>query len=142
MDAGYDHTWACLLQMGTQGHALLPSLGNARDALPHARQYRAPARIEGAELVKDTGDFNKDGYNESEGCHVLKGPGPLAFTYEPGAGAGFAPAFKVIGWQGLAPHKVRVGGKEVPAMAAVVEGNLLVQMLCTISDAKGKVEIA
>ncbi|MBL8794892.1 MAG: hypothetical protein JNM56_13365 [Planctomycetia bacterium] len=143
MDAGYDHTWACLMQMGTQGHTLVPPLRNAKDALPHAMQYRVPARIDGAELVKDdAGDLNQDGYNESEGCHVLKGPGPLAFTYERGAGAGFAPALKVIGWQGAAPRTAKVDGKDVPVIAAVVEGKLLVQLFGTIPGAKVKVEIA
>jgi len=142
MDDGYDNTWACLIQLGTQGHKLLPPLRAAKDALPFATQYRAPAKIEGAELVKDAaGDFNKDGYNESEGCHVLKGPGPLAFTYERGAGAGFAPAFKVIGWKGETPRTVKVDGKQVPVAAGIIEGNLIVQVLSTLPDGKAKVEI-
>ena len=142
MDPGYDHTWACMIQMGTQGHKLLPPLRDAKDAMPFAVQYRSPAKIEGAELVKDdAGDFNKDGFNESEGCHVFKGPGPLAFTYERGTGAGFAPAFKVIGWKGEAPRTVKVDGKEVALVAAAGEGNLIVQVLGTIPDAKSKLEI-
>ena len=142
MDPGYDHTWACLIQMGTQGHKLLPPLRTATDALPFAVQYRSPAKIKEAELVKDdAGDFNTDGFNESEGCHVLKGPGPLAFTYERGAGAGFAPAFKVIGWKGEAPRTAKVDGKDVPADAAVTEGNLVLQILGTVSGEKVRIEL-
>jgi len=142
MPPGYDHTWACLVQLGTQGHDLLPPLRTAKDALPFATQYRVPAKIDGAELVKDApGDFNKDGFNESEGCHVLKGPGPLAFTYERGAGAGFAPAFRIVGWNGPAAPSAKVDGKEVPSAAAVVDGNLIVQMLGTIAAPKAKIEI-
>jgi hypothetical protein len=112
----------------------------SQDALSYARQYRAPAQIEGAELVKDDpGDLNKDGYNESEGCHVLKGP--LAFSYERGAGAGHAAAFKIVNWKGAAPQKITVDGKDTPAAWAVVEGNLIVQLRGTLPGAKVKVEI-
>ena len=142
MEPGYDSTWACLIQMGTAGSPLLPELRTPQDALSYARQYRAPAQIEGAELVKDNpGDFNKDGYNESEGCQVLKGPGPLTFSYERGAGAGHAAAFKIVNWKGAAPQKITVDGKEIPAVWAVVEGNLIVQLLETLPGAKAKVEI-
>jgi hypothetical protein len=132
MDPGYDHTWACLIQMGTQGHALLPALRTAKEALPLAVQYRTPAKVAGADLVTDdAGDFNKDGFNESEGCFVLKGVSPLAFTMKR---AGFAPAFKVLGWNGPAPRLVKVDGKEVPAVADVVSGNLCVQILATLGN--------
>ncbi len=142
MDAGFDHTWACLIQMGTSGHDLLPPLRAAKEALPFAMQYRSPAKIEGAELVKDdAGDFNKDGFNESEACHVLKGPGPLAFTYERGAGAGFAPVFKVIGWKGEAPRAVKVDGREVPAVAAVIDGDLVWQIATILAGERARIEL-
>ena len=146
MDPGYDNTWACLIQMGTHGHKLVPPLRSAKDALPFAVQYRSPAKIEGAELVNDdAGDFNKDGFNESEGCHVLKGnaqPGAMTFTYKRGTGAGFAPALKVLGWKGEAPQTVKVDGQEVPAAAAVTGGYLLVQILGTISGNSVRIELA
>src|SRR5262245_30781978 len=146
MDPGYDHTWACLIQMGTQGHGLVPPLRSAQEALPFALQYRTPAQIEGARLVKDdAGDFNKDGFNESEGCHVLKAneqPGRLTFSYRRGAGAGYAPAFKVIGWKGAAPRTVKVDGKEVPAAIAVTDGNLVVQILGAFSTEQIRIELA
>lgn len=142
MDAGYEHTWACLIQMGTQGHQLVPPLKTAKDALPFALQYRSPAKIEGAEVVKDdAGDFNNDGYNESEACHMLKGPGPLAFTYKRGAGTGFAPVFKVIGWKGEAPRIVKVDGQEVPVAAAVIDGNLVCQAATTLAGATVRIEL-
>lgn len=142
MEPGYDSSWACLIQIGTSRSPLLPEMRTPRDALSYARQYRAPAQIEGAELLKDDpGDFNKDGYNESEGCHVLKGPGPLAFSYERGTGAGHAAAFKIVNWKSVAPQKITVDGKEIPAVSAVLEGHLLVQLLGTLPGAKAKVEI-
>jgi hypothetical protein len=145
MDPGYDHTWASLIQMGTKGHELVPPLRSAQDALPFAQQYRTPGKIEEAQLVKDdAGDFNKDGFNESECCHVLKAdePGRLTFRYRRGDGAGYAPAFKVIGWKGTAPRTVQVDGKEVPAASAVTGGNLVLQILGAFSNEQIRIELA
>lgn len=142
MAPGYDSTWACLIQAGSEGGKLLPQFKTPKDALPYAMQYRVPAKIAGAELVTDDpGDLNKDGFNESEGCHVLKGPGPLSFSYERGAGAGFAPAFKVRGWKGEAPQRATVDGKETPAASGIVEGNLVVQILAAVQGDSAKIEI-
>lgn len=130
MDKGFDSTWACLIQFGTKACPHAADFGTAADAVPWAMSYRQPARIEGAALVKDDqGDLNNDGFNESEGCHVLQGPGPLRFSYARGQGAGFAPAFKVLSWKGKAPKSVNVDGKEVPVASAVVEGKLHLQAL-------------
>jgi hypothetical protein len=146
MDPGYDHTWACLIQMGTQGHALLPLLRSATTSLPFALQYRSPATIAGAQLAKgEAGDFNKDGFNESEGCHVLKAnaePGPLTFTYQRGKGAGFAPVFKVIGWKSAAPRTVKVDGRDIAVVAAVTGGDLVVQIRGAFSGEKVQIEVA
>jgi len=142
MEAGYDSTWACLIEMGTSGSAVAPVLGTAREALPYASQYRTPARIGGAERVlDDEGDFNKDGFNESEGCMVLKGPGPLRVTYERGSGAGFAPVFKVVGWKGEAPRSVMIDGKEVPAASAILGEKLILQVLGRIDAERALLQI-
>lgn len=142
MEAGYDNTWACMIQMGTTGSTLVPELKTARDALPYALQYRVAPKASNADLVTDDpGDLNKDGFNESEGCTVLKGPGPLVLAYERGAGAGFAPVFKVLGWKGEAPQQVKADAKEVPAVSAVVEGNLVLQVLGTLDGEKVRIEI-
>ena len=88
MEPGYDSTWTCMIQMGTPGNKLAPEVKDAKAAMPLALQYREPAKITGVALITDDeGDLNEDAYNESEGCHVLKGPGPLRFTYEKGKGA-------------------------------------------------------
>src|SRR5262249_10609548 len=101
MESGYDSTWACLIQMGTAGSTRVPELRSPKEALAYAMQYRKPPAVEvkGAEIVKDdAGDFNADGFNESEGCTVLRGKGPVEITYRKGETAGFAPVFKIIGW--------------------------------------------
>ena len=142
MPPGYDSTWACMIQMGTPGGKLAPEIRDAKAALPLAIQYREPAKITGVTLVTDDeGDLNKDGYNESEGCHVLKGPGPLSFTYAKGKGAGFAPAFKVAGWVGDAPKTVPVDGKETACVAAAADGKLIVQVMGALPGEKVQVEI-
>jgi len=142
MPEGYDTTWSCMIQMGTPGSKLAPDLKTPKDALPFAMQYREPAKLTGVTLVTDDeGDLNKDGYNESEGCHVLKGPGPLSFTYEKGKGAAFAPAFKVMGWIGPTPKSVKLKGKNADAAAGVVDGSLILQILDSIQEEKATVEI-
>lgn len=142
MEAGYDSTWACLIEMGTSGSAIAPDLSSARGALPYAHQYRTPPRVTGAERVlDDEGDLNQDGFNESEGCVVLRGPGPLSVTYERGAGAGFAPVFKVAGWKGEAPRSVTVDGTEVPAASAVLGGKLILQLLGRIDGERSTLRI-
>ncbi len=142
IEKGKDQIWACMIQMGTEGSPLAPELKTPREALPYALQYRLPPKVTGAEFATDDpGDFNKDGFNESEGCLVLKGPGPLAFTYERSSGAGFAPVFKVRGWKGEVPRQVHVDCKAIPAAAAVVADNLLLQVLGTLQAGKARVEI-
>jgi hypothetical protein len=142
MEPGYDNTWACLIEMGTPGSALAPEMKTAAEALPRALQYRKPAKLSGVELVTDDpGDLNKDGFNESEGCFVLRGPGPLEVTYEKGEGAGLAPAFKALGWTGQAPEQVPVNGKQVPCVSAVVDGTLLLQVLGTVEGEKAKLAV-
>lgn len=143
MEKGYQSTWACMIQLGTGGSSLLPEFKAPADGLGVAADYRKPARITGAEVVTDDpGDFNKDGFNESEGCYVLKGPGPLSFAFEGTQGsAGLAPTFKVKGWTGEAPKVMSVNGKEIPAAAAVVDGNLVIQVLGSLGADRADMKI-
>jgi hypothetical protein len=155
MEPGYDRTWVCMIQMGTPGAALAPDMKRPTDALPYAMQYREPAKLNGVQLVKDDpGDLDGDGYNESEACHVIKGPGPMEITYSKGDGAGFAPAFKVVGWAGPAPGgeetfgdekvpagEVTVDGEEMAVVADVSAGNLIIQLLGRIETDQATIRI-
>ena len=142
MGLGYDERWACMIQLGSAAGGAAPAIRTPADALPYASQYRRPAKLTGAvPVTDDAGDLNADGYNESEGCFVLKGPGPLALTYERGRGAGFAPAFKVIGWKSDAPRSVTIEGKPAKAVAAVVDGVLILQVLARVEAAAAKIRI-
>jgi hypothetical protein len=142
MEAGYDSAWACMVQMGTAGNAIAPAIATPQEALPFAIEYRKPPIVQGADLVRDdVGDLNHDGFNESEGCTVLKSAGPLRLTYERGQGAGFAPAFKVRGWQADAPRSVEIDGKDVPAVSSVVGDTLILQILGRISSERATLKI-
>ncbi len=128
MGAGYDDTWSCLVQFGSS-LAVLPQLHTAADALPYATQYRAPPILTGARTVAtDPGDSDGDGFNEAEGVLVLTGPGPVAFDYDCGQSACFAPAFKVVDWVGPAPSKVVADDGAHAAISAVIDGTLILQV--------------
>jgi hypothetical protein len=134
MEPGYDSTWACAIQMGTSGSRVAPELRTPAEALPLATEYRHPPRLtaEGAALVTDDpGDLNKDGFNESEGCYVLRGPGPVELVCETGAVL-HQPAFKIIGPKRPAPEKVTVGGDEAAFVAGAANGETVVQVLATV----------
>ncbi len=131
MAPGYDNTWACMIQMGTSGSDAVPEIRSAKDALAVAMQYRKPPKptVKGAVLVTDDpGDFNRDGFNEAEGCYVLKGAGPLEIAFPEGKTPA-APAFKVLEWKGDAPKSVKIDGAGPAAASAVVGDTLVIQVL-------------
>jgi hypothetical protein len=72
---------------------------------------------------------------------VLRGKGPVELTYRKGQHAGFAPAFKIMGWKGAAPTRVIADGKDVPVVANVVGGNLILQVQGRLEGPQGKLEI-
>jgi len=141
MGPGYDSTWACMIQMGTSGSGVAPEMRTAADALPLAIEYRTPPKlaIQGAVLVTDDpGDLNRDGFNESEGCYVLRGQGAVVLNCEAGA-ALHQPAFKVLGRNIGGPEKVTVGGADAAFVADAEGGTLVVQVLATV---KGGAKVA
>ncbi|HMF17463.1 MAG TPA: hypothetical protein VKE98_09670, partial [Gemmataceae bacterium] len=84
MEPGHDSTWACLIQMGSTGGKTVPQIKKLEDALAHALPYRQPARVDVSkgELVKnDPGDLDADGFNESEGCWVLRSKSAVELTF-------------------------------------------------------------
>ncbi len=134
MEPGYDSTWAAMIRMGTPGSGVAPEMNAAADAMPLAIEYRNPPAIvvKGATLVTDDpGDLNKDGFNESEGCYVLRGKGPVELACQADTVL-HQPAFKILGYEGAAPKKIAVGGVELPFVANSDNGKLIVQMLATV----------
>ena len=143
MTKGFTDEWACMIQMGTKGSPLLKEFKSPKEAIPFANDYREPAKLSDAELVKDDeGDFNKDGFNESQGCYVISADGPaVSITYEKGETAGFAPAFKIVNWKGVAPVGVTIDGKNMPAAISLTNGNLIVSILGEITGKKAMIKI-
>lgn len=115
-------------------------------AKPYAEDYRSPDQLEvtkGKLEKSDKGDLDGDGFNESEGCYVLKsGAGGVAFRLQGKATPRMSPVFKVKDWQGDTPKAITLGGKPLVAgkdfNASVKDGVLLLQLL---EDIKEDVEI-
>jgi hypothetical protein len=171
MAAGFDHTWSCVLQLGSQNVPGLPQMRNCEEALPFAMQYRVPPRITPSVLVTDSpGDVNMDGFNESEGTIVLKGSAKLNFELNRGPGASFCPIFQVLGWSApiaeekkkitgakkttgarktvkssskkgsrATPSTISINGQDVPVLAAIVDGNLIVQVQAQVTEQVNKI---
>jgi len=130
--------------MGSTAGKTAPAIKKLEDALPHALQYRQPPRVQPSkgELVKnDPGDLDADGFNESEGCWVLRSKNAVELTFPNRDHALFAPVFKILDWSALPPRTVRVNGKEVPAVSAVLDGNLLLQVTGTLEGSTTKLQI-
>jgi hypothetical protein len=135
MPPGYDSTWACQIQMGSAGAKGIPDIKTLSDALPYALQYRRPARVEpskGEAVTNDPGDLDADGFNESEGCWVLRSNAGVGWTIPKGEPSLFAPVFKVIDWSAPPPTSVKVNGKEMPVRSAVLNRTLILQVLGTL----------
>jgi len=131
MEPGYDNTWACMIQMGASGSRVAQEMRTPAEALPVAMQYRKPPKLQakGADLVMDDpGDLNRDGFNESEGCYVLRGAGPVEIACEEGKTL-CQPAFKIAGRKGVLPEKVTVNGAEAAFVAGEAGGSLVIQLL-------------
>jgi len=120
-------------------------LNGERAAAPYANDYRSPDRLtvaEGALDTTDEGDFDADGFNEAEGCYVLKaGAKGVEFTLHGSKIPRTDPAFKVKGWRGDAPKAVRLGSKNIAAgmgfYASTHEGTLLLQVPASIKEDVG-----
>ncbi len=109
-------------------------------AAAYVADYQSPAKLAvsgGTVVTDDPGDRNGDGYNEAEGCYVLKadrGDG-LSVTLESGGLKRFQPAFKVVGWQGPVPSAVAVDGEATENWnAAKIAGSTLVMQLLDVIE--------
>jgi hypothetical protein len=117
-------------------------MNSAADAAPYANDYRSPDRLEvskGAADAADEGDLDKDGYNESEGCYVLKaGAEGVVFTIHGKQTPRMKPALKIKGWLGESVPTVTLGGRRCEPnkeyVALVRDGVALVLLLADIRD--------
>jgi hypothetical protein len=117
-------------------------INSAEAGRMHAEDYRSPDRLTvqtGAMDTTDEGDRDADGYNEEEGCYVLKAAeNGATFTIHGKSVARVSPAFKIKGWPGTAPAAVSLNGTPLESgkgmTASVREGTLLVQIHATLNE--------
>src|SRR4030095_4524411 len=101
-------------------------------AQPYASDYRSPdplAVSTGKLDTTDDGDTDADGFNETEGCYVLKSATDgAAFTLHGKTIPRTFPAFKIKTWGGEVPGVLALGGEKLTAgkdfNASVLEGVL------------------
>lgn len=111
-------------------------------AIPYANDYRTPDKLDVTQGKLDTteeGDADADGFNEAEGCHVLKAsPAGVAFTLHGKKTPRMDPAFKIKGWTGKVPKSIKVGSRELIEAkdfnASVEAGVLLLQLFADVRD--------
>ncbi len=117
-------------------------INSAQTAAVHSSDYRSPGRpslARGELVTSDEGDRDADGYNEEEGCTVLKAAADgVAFTMHGKAVPRVNPAFKIRDWPGAAPASIAVGGRTLESgkgmVASARDGTLLVQILATVTE--------
>jgi hypothetical protein len=119
--------------------------------VPYLEDYQNPGRLGvtiGELVTDDAGDLNTDGYNESEGCYVLKADGgKVKFTLDATERPRYQPAFKVTGWAGGKPKSVTVNGeaakegKTYNAASLERKGALVLQLLEAYDGKEFEVEV-
>ena len=105
--------------------------------LPYVEDYRNPTKltVSGGELVRNSiGDLNGDGYNESQGCFVVRADGKqLDLTMDATDRPCFQPAFCVENWSGSKTPQVTIDGKPAElgssANISIVGTTALIQLL-------------
>ena len=86
------------------------------DVKPYVADYRKPGALlvtKGSPVKDDADDLNHDGYNEAEGCYLVKATGnEVAFELDCKVKR-FNPIFKIVNWSAAAPSSIEVNGKKV-----------------------------
>jgi hypothetical protein len=124
-------------------------LNSPEAAKPFAEDYRAPDRLEvtqGSLDTADEGDVDADGFNEAQGCYVIKaGARAAAFILHGAKTPRLLPVFKIKGWTSDAPKTIALGNRELRAgrdfLASSQDGVLLVQLLENLRE-DVKIQIA
>ena len=108
----------------------------------YAGDYRNPDKLavtKGEAVTDDAGDFDADGFNEAEGCYVLKASSDgVALTLHGAKTPRQSPAFKVKGWSGASPAAVALGAEKLACgdgfVAAIQSGVLVLQVLRQVKE--------
>jgi hypothetical protein len=95
LQPGFDKSWAYMLHVGRD------DLNSQEAADAAAFDYLKPGKVDvkvGELVTDDEGDLNGDGFNEAQGCYVLRAKDyAVDFVFDPGDAKRFSPTFKVIG---------------------------------------------
>ena len=134
LPAGRDH----IMLLFRFGH----DINSPAAAMRYAEDYRSPDALDvtmGGLVKDDAGDLDADGFNEGEGCYVLKAaPGGVEFTLHGSKTPRIEPAFKVREWKGEPPTAVTLGTHKLAAgegfNASVADGVLMLQVLGQIKE--------
>ncbi|MBM4042471.1 MAG: hypothetical protein FJ290_28600 [Planctomycetes bacterium] len=117
-------------------------MNSAATAASYANDYRSPDKLEVSKGTVDTadeGDLDRDGYNESEGCYVLRaGADGVAFTIHGKQTPRMKPAFKIKGWPGDSVPAVTINARRCEPnkdyVASVKGGVALVLLWADVRD--------
>jgi hypothetical protein len=111
-------------------------MNNENVAALYTNDYRSPDQLSvstGQLVTSDGGDRDGDGFNEEEGCYVLKADANgVSFILHGSAVKRMDPAFKIKSWSGPSPQNIFVGGIERVAgkdFVASVSGDTLIIQL-------------
>jgi hypothetical protein len=90
--------------------------------------------IQGTQVLDDTGDFDADGFNETEAAYVLRREEGQDVELVLHAGIPrMNPAFKILDWNEPSPQSIRIDGilEEQGTLfrASAANGTLIVQLL-------------
>jgi hypothetical protein len=119
--------------------------------LPYVEDYQSPDTLSvavGSTVTDDPGDLNGDGYNESEGCYVLRADGgKVRFALDATNRPRYQPALKVANWPGGKPASVTINGelarqgKNCNVASVDGKGVLVLQLLGIYNGKKIEVEL-
>jgi len=120
-------TWSSLLRVWPPGHC--------GEAAPQALDYCYAAGLEihtGERIIDSPGDDDHDGFNESEGCYVVRAEaGTLRLVIDGSKDARYSPVFKVV-QPGSARAWVYVDNLILEPVIRDPAGNLLFQIPGTV----------
>ena len=121
---------------GGPGVCRLPFLLNLKPGAPAAMaagvaDYTAPLQMQftrGRRSFTDPGDANQDGFNEAEGCHVIRADDEVVrFTLRARRGVRQSPVLKILNLK-AASFLVNIGGRVTEVIARDGDGDPIAQI--------------
>jgi hypothetical protein len=130
------------LPEGTSHLPLMLRIGDDMNDPTGGTKYAAPYRspdtdfdvVQGVKVLDNPGDFDEDGFNESDGTYVVRRQIGQDVEFELHAGIPrINPAFKILDWNEPSPQSIRIDGileeQGTVFRASAANGTLIVQLL-------------